>query len=232
MPLWSDAESVDNITEEHVLGYFESVRGVFITKIVFLTHLANAAGNSIDPVKLDAHTLSGIRILFPDVLVYDRLTVENEHLYANYVTDIVTSGILGAWIVFEQVIKYLPVPNFAHDTNLLSASYKRGVFGLNPAETRNLDLFYYVRNALVHYNGAYHAYSDIDWNYNGQDFKSVGHHGEKINVSLSTAWRMIADIENYTAKAWGNWLASRAPAQPTQVPQAPPTQAPQTPTAP
>ncbi len=32
MPLWNQDESIDNLTDVMILGYFESIKGVFITK--------------------------------------------------------------------------------------------------------------------------------------------------------------------------------------------------------
>jgi hypothetical protein len=211
VPLWDQNESIDDLDEAMVLGYFESIKGVYITKWVMLWNLTTADHERFDQAKLQPVVTHAVQALYPFEQCYNALAnPANEHLVANIVDDVITTGVISAWCVFEQLIKNLPIPNYAHHPEQLNASYQRNAFGLNKAEKDNLDLFYYVRNAIVHYNGAYFATTAINHTYNGQNFASVGHEGEKIDVSETTAWRMICDIEQYSIKAWANWSAWRA----------------------
>lgn len=207
MPLWSQDESIDNLTEVMILGYFESIKGVFITKWLLLVNMTDATYEHFVPGEFDAALTAEIQALFPVNLAYNALAnPANEHMVANFVQDIATTAIISAWCVFEQLIKHLAVPNYAHDANQLNASYQRAVFGLSHIEKDNLNLFYYIRNAIVHYNGAYFAATAINHSYNGQNYVSIGHEGEKISILQATAWRMINDIEAYSIKAYQNWL--------------------------
>jgi len=214
MPLWDQDESIDNLNEVMFLGYFESIKGVFITKWMLLLNLTDAAHKHFVPAEFDNAITQHLRGQFPFDLAYNALAnPANEHMVANFVQDITTTAIISSWCVFEELIKHLPVPNYAHDAGQLNASYQRGPFALSHAEKDNLDLFYYIRNALVHYNGAYFASTAVNQTYNGQHYASIGHEGEKISVSPATAWWMIGDIEAYAIKAWTNWAAWRS-AQP------------------
>ena len=68
------------------------------------------------------------------------------------------------------------------------------------------DLFYYIRNALVHYNGAYFTAKYININYKGTTFNSIGHEGEKIYIKdINQAFSIHLDIEQYAYKAWNNF---------------------------
>jgi len=208
MPLWHQDESIDDLTDVMILGYYESIKGVFITKWVLLWNMTDAAHEHFVPAEFDAPVTAAVQALYPFNAAYNALAnPANEHLVANMVDDIITTAIISSWCVFEQLIKHLAVPNYAHDAGQLNASYQRAIFGLTHQEKGNLDLFYYIRNAIVHYNGAYFAATAIHHSYNGQNFASVGHEGEKIDVSEGTAWRMIQDIETYSIKAYQNWLA-------------------------
>ena len=61
-----------------------------------------------------------------------------------------------------------------------------------------------LRNAIAHHNGAYFASKSIDHRYKGKDFKSEGHHGEKIEVPMMVTWEISKDLERYSLKAWNN----------------------------
>lgn len=69
-----------------------------------------------------------------------------------------------------------------------------------------MDLFYYIRNAIVHYNGAYFSYRVIDHVYDGYRYQSKGQEGIKIFIpSAKTAFKMHLDIEKHAYKAWDNY---------------------------
>jgi len=105
------------------------------------------------------------------------------------------------------VLKDLTKKDYALNAGDLSVEYQAARYGLDKLEKDNLDLFYYIRNALVHYNGAYYAGKSIDVSYQGHRFVSAGHEGERIFIpSLNVAYAMHLDLEAYTYKAWGNYM--------------------------
>ena len=159
------------------------------------------------PARFQQVVFDNLRPQFAHEPAYTALLNGNQEMVDNYKEDIATSAILGAWSVFEQLTKDLPNPNYSHNPDDASVNYQRNDFGLAEAEKRVLDVIYYVRNAIVHYNGAYYAYRDIDRHYARQHFLSGGHHGEKIEISPALAWRMICDVEAFTIKAWTNYKA-------------------------
>ena len=110
MPLWDVNESVEKITDDMLLGYFESIRGIFITKWVFLAHFVDNSGESLVPANIDQAVLNQVNAQFPDPVVYPRFQAANKHLVANYLGDVISNAIIGPWIVLEQLIKYLPRP--------------------------------------------------------------------------------------------------------------------------
>ena len=204
MPLFGHNETINDLNEAKLLGYFETIKGVFVTKLVFLLHFMNEEGNLVT-ANLNAAKVEEVKAEFAFDLVYNAIQNGNKELVENYIEDIVTTAVVSSWNVFEQLIKDLPTPNYALGTGDIAADYSRNMFALSQDEKRNLALFYYIRNAIDHYNGAYFAYSNIDRTYRGQHFLSAGHHGEKILVSLKMAWNIVGDIEQYAMKAWGNW---------------------------
>lgn len=204
MSLFGPGETVNDLTEVKLLGYFETVKGNFILKLVFLLHFTDANGKLLAN-KLEQDKIDAVKADFPFDLVYTAIQNGNKELVANYLEDIVTSALISAWSVFEQLIKDLPTPGYALGTGDLSADYSRGMFALSQDEKRNLELFYYIRNAIVHYNGGYYAYKNIDRHYRGVHYHSVGHYGSKIVVNAKLAWAIILDTEQYALKCWTNW---------------------------
>lgn len=202
-------ETIDDVDEVKLLGYFETMKGTFITKWVFLLHFLDANGNLVGD-RLKDEVLDDVRQLFPDPNTCAALRQGNKEMLANYKEDIVTSAVLGAWNVFEQLTKDLLNQNYAHNPDDLRVNYQQNDFGLSEGEKRNLDVINYVRNAILHYNGAYYAYRDIDQHYRGHHFRSAGHQGEKIVVSPELTWHILCDIEAYAIKAWQNYKAFHA----------------------
>jgi len=204
MSLIGQGETIDDINGVKLLGYFETIKGTFITKWVLLLHFLDDQAH-LAPVRFQQAVIANLQGQFPFDLAYTALCNGNQELVENYKEDIVTSAIIGVWSVFEQLTKDLPNPNYAHNPDDASVNYQRNDFGFTVAEKRSLDVIYYVRNAIVHYNGAYYAYRDIDRHYAGMHFLSVGHHGEKIEISPTLTWQMIRDVEAFTIKAWRNY---------------------------
>lgn len=206
MSLISPNETINDLDEVKLLGYFETIKGTFQTKWVFLIHFMDAEGK-LAPARFKTTVLDDLLPTFDFELGIAALKKGNQEVIDNYRDDIVTSAIIGAWSVFEQLTKDLPNPQYAANPDDSSVNYSRNDFGLADAEKRALDVIYYVRNAIVHYNGAYYAYRDIDRHYGGTHFESAGHYGEKLSISPTLAWRMVRDLEAFAIKAWKNYKA-------------------------
>jgi len=201
-------ETIDNINEAKILGYFEVIRGTFLTKILQFLMVRGEKDSHpiIDRSKIPDGVIAEVKQMFGDEnLFFQALDLENEELYYNLIDDILTSTLVGAWITFEQITKDIPNKNYSHSLDDQSLDYKRGDFGFSKQEKNNLDLFYYIRNSIQHYNGGYFASKEINTKYNGQVFQSKGHIGEKMNISLQTAYKIALDLEHLTCKAWSNF---------------------------
>jgi hypothetical protein len=198
-----DIEKVTCLDELKALEYFETIRSVFFTKMLILA-------NHTDGQKLLIDVNDDVKDVFID---YDDFTQflkalkrGNNELLLNFQDDIVTSLLIGSWIIFELIIKDLTKKDYTLIKDDISVDYRKNVFGLSNREKKDLDLFYYIRNAIVHYNGAYFSYREIDHVYCGNRYKSIGQEGSKIFIpSTSIAFKMHLDIEKYTYKAWDNF---------------------------
>jgi hypothetical protein len=199
-------EDINNLDEAKLLGYFESIKSVFLLKLIFLvSFLKEEDGKrSIDASRLTADAVNSVRLLFDDPLFYKALGKGNEELYLNYLEDMLTSLMTSSWNVFEQITKDLAKTDYATQVEEQSVAYQNKRFQLDAREKKDVELFYYFRNAIHHYNGAYYAVKEIDHRYAGKDFKSKGHHGEKIEMDIKLAWNIACDLERYTIKAWNN----------------------------
>lgn len=200
------SETINDIDEAKLLGYFETVKGTFVTKWVFLLHFLDDKGELI-PKCFRTACIEKWKKVIPDALSFEALLNGNWEMVENYKEDIVTSSVIGAWIVFEQLIKDLTNPNYANDLADHVVNYQRNDFGLSVKEKNDLDVIYYIRNAILHYNGAYHSYHDIDKHYRNHHFQSQGHYGEKIEINGELAWYIMDDLEQYAIKAWQNYKA-------------------------
>jgi hypothetical protein len=92
----------------------------------------------------------------------------------------------------------------------MSLCYTHSLFEFTKREKNNIELFYYIRNAICHHNGAYFASKDIDRHYKGRHFKSKGNAGNKICVDPQLSWFIACDLESYTEKAWTNFKKNQA----------------------
>lgn len=199
-------EEINNLDEAKLLGYFENVKGVFLLKLIFLvSFLRDEDGHRyIDSTKLPQNALTSVKSIFDDPLFYKALCKGNKELYQNYQEDMITSLVTSSWNVFEQITKDFAKQNYATQTDELSVCYQNGKFQFDIREKKDIELFYYIRNAIHHYNGAYYAAKDIDHRFAKCHFNSRGHYGEKIEINISVAWRIACDLERYTMKAWNN----------------------------
>jgi hypothetical protein len=198
-------EDINNLDEAKLLGYFETIRSVFIVKFIFLvSNVSEGHGHRyIDTAKIPPDAIAAAKQEFEDPLVYGALESRNEELYHNVAEDLITALIGSSWNVFEQIIKDLTKADYATHAEDLSVTYQSGKFQFDVREKRDLDLFYYLRNAIYHFNGAYFRGKDIDHRFAGSDFKSTGRYGQKIEIKIPVAWKIALALERYTMKAWG-----------------------------
>ncbi len=199
-------EKVTDLDEAKLLGYFESIKGVFLTKFVFVAAFTKKSNGThhFDAASIPREAIDYVKHEFDDPVFYKALEQSNPELHANFIDDLVTSLLTSSWNIFEQITKDLTSLDYSTKPDDLSVCYTNGKFQFDKREKKDIELFYYIRNATHHYNGAYYAGKDIDHRYAGIDFKSSGHYGEKIPVNIPTAYQMSVDMERYTIKAWQN----------------------------
>jgi len=201
-----DVEHTTSLDDVKLLGYFETIKSVFLLKLILLQSIVKRddAGQLIIDASGLASATEEVRALIDDPTFYKALAIGNSELVLNFQEDIMTSLFSASWIVFEQVTKDLTHTDYATKEDDLSMCYQNGRFQFTDREKKDIAFFYYFRNAIQHYNGAYFAYRDLDHRYGGVDYRSEGHHGEKIIMSIEQAWRIANDLERYTIKAWSN----------------------------
>ena len=199
-------ESINDLDEAGLLGYFETIKGVFLLKLIFLVSVIKEKEGKrfIELPDELAQAVPKLEKEFNDPLFFKALKLGNEELISNYLEDIVSSALSSSWNVFEQIIKTLIHGNYSEGVQQMTANYENSRFKFDKREKQNIELFYYIRNSVSHYNGAYYAYRSIDHRYKGTDFKSDGCVGEKIIISPKLVYEIICDLEAYSIKAWQN----------------------------
>jgi len=199
-------ETVTALDEAKILGYFESLRSAFLTKLIVIGAVVSMRDGKlkIDAQRLPSDVVTAVEQEFDDPLFYKALRQGNDEILLNYQDDLVTSLFGSSWIVFEQITKDLVNPDYTTQVGDFSVNYQNNRFQFTTLEKKDIELFYYVRNAIQHHNGAYYALKSIDHRYAGKNFVSTGHLGEKIEIDAKVAWRIAKDLERYTLKAWGN----------------------------
>lgn len=199
-----ESELVTGLDEAAILGYFESLRGVFLTKWVVLAALTRDRDGRhiLDPDVLPATAIAEAEAAFPDPLFYPAFRQGNAELHTNFLEDMGTALVTSAWNIFELVTKHLVRPDYVLQSGAMSMCYENSRFRFTTREKKDLELFHTIRNALHHYNGAYYAGRSIDHRYAGVDFVSSGREGQKIPMNLGMAHSIACDLERYTLKAW------------------------------
>lgn len=199
-------ESINGIDEAGLLGYFESIKGNFLTKLILIASITmDDSGTKKLAIPFDAsEVVEELKRQLPDPVFYKALAQGNGELILNLQEDLVSGAVIQSWSVFEQLIKALSSGDYAMSSLDSNVNYQRGVYQFTTREKKDIELFYYVRNAIVHYNGAYFAHRSINHRYDGVDFKSSGNEGHKIIMSPKTVFKLIGDLEKYTIKAWQN----------------------------
>lgn len=202
--MFKGIESINDLEDYMVLGYFESIKGVFYAKMGVAGWFE--LGNVAQHRELSS-AASKMAKEFGDEDSALALSHLQPEMVENLKEDAITAAVLSAWAVFEQIIKDLPNPDYADTGTMFNADFYRNIFGFTNQEKKELEFFYHLRNAIVHYNGAYHAYRQVDLTYEGEHFKSAGHFGEKMIVSPKIAHKIVCDLEKYAIKAWSNSAA-------------------------
>jgi hypothetical protein len=192
-------ETINQLESHDVVGYFESLRSVFFVKMGTL--MMFEGGDLQQHKAISSAAAAMAREMGSDHLARGLAAIGQE-VVENIKEDAVTGLHLSAWSIFEQVIKDVVTPDYATQDKLLQADYNRAIFGFSQRERDEIGIFYHFRNAIMHYNGAYHAYRKVDIHYEGRHFLSDGHFGEKIVISPKLALKMADDLERYTMQAW------------------------------
>lgn len=203
-------ESVNNIDEAMLIGYFASMKSNFLFKLTLFSHFVIPGSLRIDPSKIDMSLASEVANQLDGELFLRALKKGNQELTDNFLDDAVTSLIFSSWSIFEQICKALVNPNYSNINNEMSLCYTHGLFEFSKREKKNIELFYYIRNAICHHNGAYFASKDIDLHYKRRHFKSKGNAGNKISVDPQLSWSVACDLESYTEKAWTNFKKNQS----------------------
>lgn len=199
-------ETVKNTDESDLLGYFETIKSVFLLKLLFLVSVTKETDQRryLELPSALAEVIPELEAQFDEPLFFKALKLGNEELILNYLEDIISSALSSSWNVFEQIIKTLTHGEYTEDSQQMSMNYEAGKYQFTKREKKDIELFYYLRNAMAHYNGAYYSYRDIDHRYKGWDFKSNGNAGNKIIISPKAVYDIVCDLEVYSMKAWNN----------------------------
>jgi hypothetical protein len=199
-----ETETVTHLDEVKVLGYFETLRSTFLLKILLVSSHLDFEAKVLLPETFKAEQVTIYKGMFEND-TFAALYARSENLPLNLMEDVVTSALIGSWIIFELIIKDRTHRDYSLHSGELQISYQQNIFGLSQSEKRDLDLFCYLRNAYVHYNGSYYGSKQIDHVFAGTRFCSSGHEGEKIIVSPETTWKALLRIEELALKAWTSW---------------------------
>jgi len=199
-------ETINNLDEAKLLGYFETIKSVFLLKLLFLVSVTKEKDGErfLELSNELKQIVPELERQFDEPLFFKALNLGNEEIILNYLEDIISGALSSSWNIFEQVIKTLVHGNYSEKTQSISANYENSKFQFNKHEKKNIQLFYYLRNAMAHYNGAYYAYRSIDHKYKGSYFKSSKSEGGKIIISPKVVYEIICDLEIYSIKAWSN----------------------------
>jgi len=198
-------ESINNMDEAMLIGYFASIKSNFLFKLTLISHFVIPDSLRVDTSKINMSLASEVAGRFDGDLFLRALKKGNRELTQNFLDDIVTSLITSSWNIFEQIIKDLIKPNYSNGNNEMKLCYTHRRFEFNKTEKKNIGLFYYIRNAICHHNGAFFASKDINHHYRGNHFNSKGNIGKKITLDPKISWSIACDLESYTEKAWTNF---------------------------
>jgi hypothetical protein len=197
------SETVTDIDEAKVLGYFETVKSTFLLKLLLLRSHVDANMEVLDFRSFKKEHIDELRAVYSDPTLYRSLAARSGALVPNLLEDVATAALIGGWIIFELVIKDLTQKDYSLVPAELTADFNQNAFGLSSREKKDLELFYYIRNSLVHHNGAFYAKnSPISHTFGGLSVESAGKEGQKISLTLPFIWQLLLRLEELTLKAW------------------------------
>jgi hypothetical protein len=139
-----DIEHTSSLDEAKLLGYFETIKSVFLLKLILLHSVLkrdDAGKLAIDALGLISATKE-VQALIDDPIFYKALANGNNELVLNFQEDIITSLFSSSWIVFEQVTKDLTHTDYATKDDDLSLCYQNGRFQFTDREKRDISFFY------------------------------------------------------------------------------------------
>jgi hypothetical protein len=198
-----DIEKITDLDEAMIIGYFETIRSNFFTKLILLT--LHDGGKALK-INLPKELSTEMTKTFVGFSQYERfLTGRSPAIKQNLIDELMTSLVLSSWICFEQIVKDITRKDYSLHSNDISLDFHNRLLGFSTQVKKDLDLFYYIRNSMVHYNGAYYAYKTIDHTYGGTKFSSKGHEGEKMDMpDMMIAFNIHNDIQKYSFEGWTN----------------------------
>ena len=197
-------EKITNINEKKIDGYFDTIETIFFTKLEAELLLFNENGQAA--LTLDKNASAKLKNTFSDFKKFEKyFRYGDGTIKKNFHDEIFSSIIIASWVIFELIIKDLISKDYSENENDISLDYKSNKLGFSKDEKNDLDLFYYIRNSFIHYNGAYYKYKKINHIYEGQTFSSNGHEGEQIEINnLKVVYKMHLDMQRLAKKAWTN----------------------------
>lgn len=204
---------MDITNENDVKGYYRHVRGVFLTKFLLALKMSVETDNppAFESRKFSEEIFTEFQKQFPNEGEFlEGFRQNNPKIFLMFQIEHSDSAFLMSWIVFEYCTKYVRKPDYFLSDEGTDMNYKSGQFGFNEEEKKDLDLFYYIRNSIFHYNGKYFAYQSIDHSFEGKRFISIGNEGNQILSSVKMTYQMINKMEEYACKAIRNFNAFNA----------------------
>src|SRR4051794_40577153 len=149
-------EKITGQDEVTTLGYFETLKSTFLVKVLLLWSHLDPGLTYLVPESFHTNHIQAIEEAFPGDKSFSSLRARSDTLVPNLRDDIGTSPLIGGWMVFELIIKDRTNKDYALSPTELAADFRHNMFGFSDREKKDLELFYYIRNALVHYNGGYY----------------------------------------------------------------------------
>ena len=131
-------ETIKNLDEPKILGYFETIRSVFLMKCAVYLLLEQVRDSEAAKIfhALLSRTAGQLTDHFGDTPTLKALQQANPEVIENLKEDITTTVVLSSWAVFEQIIKDMPNPNYADDPTAYNADFSGRNSGLRKMKKR------------------------------------------------------------------------------------------------
>ena len=140
-------ESVLDLNEENILGYFEGCRCTFRFKLILLFQLLDGDGD-FQQDRLSEEATATIEQSFPDDLFFKALKQGNSEIIDYYKEDIIRGAIVDTWSAFELITKSLLGGNYSLRDGDSTLSYEANSFGFNKREKKDLGLLSMLLQAI------------------------------------------------------------------------------------